>query len=146
MLLYQSKYLFVNFLEVQYLLHIKFKDECKSLSVNELKAEFLLFFDKMVKRKARHFLIDTENIEHLLDMDFVKWLNLNIIPLIKSIKADKIAWIDKNRQLSDFQDNNIENKFFTEHTEAMQWLLQNADRKPLSFENGRTPPSHHKHK
>ena len=145
MLLYKSKYFFVNFLEVQYLMHFKFTDACKNLNTNELKAEFLLFFDKMVKRRARHFLIDAENIEHLLDINIVNWLNINILPLIKSVKADKIAWIIQTQKNFDFKSQNIENKSFDKHDKAIKWLLQNAERKKLSFENGRTPPSHHHH-
>ena len=150
MLLYRSKYLFINYLEVQYLFHIKFLEPTKNLTATELKAEFMVFIDQMVKRKGRHFLIDTENIESFCDSNFISWFNRIILPQIKSVKTDKIAWLFKNGFTQDIKienklDENISQKLFTSSKNAMNWLLEGAKRKKLSFENGKKPPSHHKH-
>ena len=140
MRLYESKYLFVNYLEIQYLLHIKFKEEVLKIDTNTLKADFFVFFDEMVKRKARHFMIDTENIEHIFDTEFVSWFNRTIFPLIKSIKADKIAWLSLANSnfsiISSFltsKNEKIEQKLFTKPDLAMKWLLEDGKRKKFRF-------------
>lgn len=150
MLLYKSDYLNVNYLEIQYLLHFKFKESVQNISENTLKAEFLAFFDKMVKRKARHLLIDTENIEKIVNIDFIYWFNSIIFPLIKSIKTDKIAWLIKTEQnfnLSETfttSDNQIiEQRLIDKSDFAMKWLLEGAQRKKLSFQDGNKPHHHH---
>lgn len=150
MLLYKSDYLNVNYLEIQYLLHFKFKESAQNISENTLKAEFLAFFDKMVKRKARHLLIDTENIEKIVNIDFISWFNSIIFPLIKSIKTDKIAWLIKTEQnfnLSETfttSDNQIiEQRLIDKSDFAMKWLLEGAQRKKLSFQDGNKPHHHH---
>ncbi len=150
MLLYHSKFLLVNYLEIQYLLHIKFLPATKEIDSIELKAEFMLFIDKMVKRRARHILIDTENIEHICSSDFILWFDKIILPMLKSIKADKIAWLFRNNLQEKISTDKIiydkiDQRIFIDSKNAMNWLLENKDRKPLSFENGKKPPSHHHH-
>jgi hypothetical protein len=151
MLLYSSKYLSVNYLEVQYLMHIKFSEQTKNATEQELKADFLLFYDKMVKRRGRHFLIDTENIENIISSKFVVWFTKTVFPLVKSVKADKIAWLFKkgipdNFDIDEKATENVVQKIFDNSQQAMKWLLENAETKKLSFENGSKPPNpHHLH-
>ncbi|MEA3452111.1 MAG: hypothetical protein U9Q83_09450 [Bacteroidota bacterium] len=150
MLLYRSKYLFVNYLEVQFLTHIKFFPEVKEINSTEFKAHFMVFINEMVKRKGRHIMIDTENIESFCDSDFISWFNRIVLPQIKSVKTDKIAWLFKNGfaqeiKIEEKLDKIISQKLFTDSKKAMNWLLEGAKRKSLSFENGKKPPSHHHH-
>lgn len=140
MLLYNSKTLLVNFLEVQYLTHITFHDNAKKIEINSLKSEFFMLFDKMVKRKARLILFDVIKIEHLTDKSFEKWINQTIFPLILSIEASKIAWLfsSDNKFISNFNNyasKKIQQKQFFDPKNAMIWLLKNAKRKKLKFEN-----------
>ncbi len=143
MLLFISKYITVNYLEVQYLMHFDLSKHVDELSENDLKAHFLLFFDKMIKRKARLFLVNTEKCN--IHENFVDWFDSTILPLVKSVKATKIAWVGVNNQIKDKADLNIAQKNFNDNASAMKWLLENAERKKLSFENGNKPPSHHHH-
>lgn len=134
MLVYNSNYLYVNYLEIQNLLNIKFKNNCKKLSDNELKAEIFNFYDKMVKRKAKYFLIDTKNIEKFIIGDFINWFDNTILSLISSLKAKKIAWLfyDKQKKYTKFKkiiDDNIEQKIYYKPDEALKWLLKNHKRK-----------------
>lgn len=148
MLLYNSKYISINYLEVQYLFHINFYPEAKKLNSNELKAEFLIVLDKIVNRKGRHFLIDTNNIEHIFEHDLILWFNKIILPFIQSAKSDKIAWLFKTAEnesisISETTEKKIEQKIFDDNKKAVNWLLEGAERKSLSFEDGKKPPSHH---
>ena len=152
MRLYESEYLTVNYLEVQYLFHFKFKKKTYNIDINTVKAEFFLFFDKMVKRKARYVMFDCENMEHIFDNEFISWYNKTIFPLIKSVKAEKIAWyIRKNINFeislsfltSDKKE--IKQKIFNKPDLAMKWLLEGAKQKKLSFQDGNIPKHHHHH-
>lgn len=148
MLIYKSEILFINYLEVQYLLHIKFQEDLKILTTNELKAEFLNFFDGMVKRKGRHIFFDANRVAHIVNAEFIAWFNRTILPLIASVKADKIAWLfgsDTNElpSIENKASEKIEQKVFTNPKEVMHWLLDGAERKKLSFQDGNVPK--HKH-
>ncbi len=143
MLLFISKFITVNYLEVQYLMHFDLSKEVNEMSEADLKAHFLLFYDKMIKRKARLFLVNTEKCT--VDKNLVKWFNSIILPLLKSVKATKIAWVGLNNQIEDKADNTIIQKKFNDNATAMKWLLEDADRKKLSFEDGNKPISHHHH-
>lgn len=148
MLIYKSNILLINYLEVQYLLHIKFQEDLKILTSNELKAEFLKFFNDMIKRKGRHIFFDANRVAHIVDNEFISWFNRLILPLISSIKADKIAWLfgkDANElpKIEPQIFEKIEQKVFSDPKEVMNWLLDGAERKQLSFENGNKPKNHH---
>ncbi|MBN2893536.1 MAG: hypothetical protein JXL97_16815 [Bacteroidales bacterium] len=147
MLLYKSDILFINYLEIQYLTHIKFQEDLKILTINELKGEFFNFFDKMVKRKGRHILFDAGRVEHLVDAEFIGWFNRMILSLIASQKADKVAWLFRPNaglpQIDEKVSENILQKTFTVPAEAMKWLLDGAERKKFSFQDGNVPK--HKH-
>ncbi len=150
MLLYKSEILLVNYLEIQYLTHIKFQEDLKILTINEIKAEFFTFFDKMIKRKGRHIYFDIRRTEHLFDNELITWFNKTILPMISSVKADKIAWLirpeTENPPIIEPQaTEKIEQQIFTEPDKLMKWLLEAPERKPFSFENGKKPPNHHHH-
>lgn len=148
MLLYNSEYFSVNYLEIQYLTAINFYVPAKALSHADLINKFIEMHDKMVKRKSRHFFINVKNIEHLMTNEFVKWFNDFHIPLIASTKADRIAWVNaQNLSLNieiEKMESYLEQKIFTETEQAMKWLLEAPERKPFSFENG-NKPKHHNH-
>jgi len=148
MLLYSSDILFINYLEIQYLTHIKFQEDLKILTENELKGEFFNFFDKMVKRKGRHLLFDVSRVEHLFDNEFINWFNRTILPMISSEKADKLAWVFRPEtenipSIPEKASEKIIQKTFTNHEDAMKWLLDGAERKKFSFQDGNKPKHHH---
>jgi len=151
MLLYNSKYLTVNYLEVQFLFHIKWTDLAKELSEQEIKDELINFTSKMVKRKARHIFCDITNIEHFVNKDFLNYWDKNILEKIASIKIDKKAILLSNILKNSFENytfdvsenNKIEIQFFGESQKAMKWLLDGAKRKKLSFEDGNSPSCKH---
>ncbi len=136
MLLYNSKILFVNYLEVQFLTHIEFQEDLKILTVDELKGEFFNFFNEMVNRKCRYLYFSVHQVEHLIDEDFIMWFNRVILPEIVSQKAKKIGWLyrpDKQLPQIDKQaTETIEQQVFTNPAELMKWLLDGAERKKLS--------------
>lgn len=143
MVLFISKYITVNYLEVQYLMHFDLSQEVSKIQENELKAHLLLFYDKMIKRKARVFLVNVEKCN--VPKNFVDWFDSFILPLIKSVKATKIAWVGIDYTIKNSADEKIIQKKFNDNALAMKWLLENADRKKLSFEDGNKPVSHHHH-
>ncbi len=151
MLLYNSKYLTVNYLEVQFLFHVKWTDFAKELSEQQIKDEMLNFTNKMVKRKARHIFCDVVNIEHFVNQEFINWLDNNILKKIASIKIDKKAILIsnilknsfENYTFEVFENHKIEIQFFGDPKRAMKWLLDNAKRKKLSFEDGNSPSCKH---
>ncbi len=139
MLLYNSKILLVNYLEIQYLTHITFQEDLKIMTLNEIKAELFLMFHKMTKKKGRHLLFDARRVEHLVDTEFIEWFDNTILPLIISEKADKIVWLYRPEiKIPDLKENvkeKITQKFFNDSELAMKWLLDNAERKKFKFEN-----------
>jgi len=151
MLLYNSKYLTVNYLEVQFLFHIKWSETAKELSEKQIKDELLNFINKMIKRKARHVFCDIVNIEHFVNKDFIDWTDNNILNKIVSIKIDKKAILLSNILKNSFdnysynisKNNKIEIQFFGDSKIAMKWLLEDAKRKKLSFEDGNFPSCKH---
>ncbi len=136
MLLYNSKILYVNYLEVQYLTHIQFQEDLRILTVSELKGEFFTFFDKMVNRKCKYLYVSAVQVEHLIDKEFIEWFNRIILPEIVSIKAEKVGWLfraDKALpQLEAQATETISQKVFTNPQELMKWLLDGAERKKLT--------------
>ena len=142
MLLYNSDALTVNYLEVRYLMHFKFSEKASFYEDLEIKASLLSFCKNMIKRKARLFLLDVSSIK--INAEFVNWFNINILPLIKSIEARKIAWLNCDIQVPDKADN-LEQKAFNDSAEAMNWLIKESETKKLSFEDKNKPTHNHKH-
>ncbi len=148
MLLYKSKILVVNYLEVQYLIHADFKQEAKNLSLEELKAELEVFLEKRVRRRGRHLFFDMRNIEEKIDKDFLVWLHSRIVPEIFSLKGNNEAlfftsdYIDKIDVPKFFVVRNklLEVRKFDNPKAAMDWLLEGAERRRLGLSGHR-----HKH-
>lgn len=140
MLLYTSQYLTVNYLEVQFLSHIKWTEKATELNEEQIKAELINFTEKMVKRKARYILCDVQNIEHFFEQNFLDWWNINIFTKIASKKFERKAVLCS----SNLSDNlELSDKLFTNPQKAMQWLLKYAKRKKLSFDDGNSPSCRH---
>ena len=145
MLLYKSKILEVNYLEVQYLIHLAFKPQAKNLDLGEIKKEFFLFLENRVKRRGRHFFIDFRNIEQVIDKNFINWFHSEVMPEIFSLKGNNEAIFltqDKAKELSlpkffIVREKLLEVKIFTDPKEAMNWLLEGQERRRLGLSGHR---------
>lgn len=123
MLLYNSEYLTVNYLESKKFTHFKFNEPANNLSLNLLKVEFIHFLDKTVNRKAKVVLFDTENIIKIVDIYLVEWFYNAILPSVISKDFYKIAWFYKDNNFDIFNNISLPKQvFFDKVSDAVRWL------------------------
>ncbi len=143
MLLYKSNILEVNYLEVQYLIHLTFKKTAQNQNIETLQQELLTFLEKRVKRRGRYIFLDLRNTENLANKEFIVWFAAKILPEIFSLKGKKFAILSNQKfQLPSYlmvKETLLETKVFISPQQAMEWLLKNAERRRLGL-------SGHRHK
>jgi len=123
MLLYHSTNLTVNYLETKKITHFKFNIDANQLLINTLKIEFVIFLEKMVSRKAKFILFETDNISHLFNIEFVEWFNCAILPTVISKDFEKIAWINKAQNIKQLTEiESFSQKVFDKNKEAVIWI------------------------
>ncbi len=135
MLLYRSKYLIVNYLEVQYLFHVKWTKMANKLDEKQIKDEVINFTNNMVNRKAKFIFCDITDIQNIADKQLFDWHDNNILNKIASKEICKKAILLSNNYFFEdydfkvFDNKIIEIRFFNNSKKAMNWLLTNAKRK-----------------
>jgi len=145
MILYSSKFLKVNYLELQYLMHFYWADYAGYMDEEGIYHEFLNFLSKRIYKRANQIYVDWQKVEHLISQETIDWFVKYILPKIASHKAYRMAFLlSKERIVSlpeKIQVNNItiEAKIFTNPEVLMQWLMDGAERK----EPGQDDHDHH---
>ncbi len=135
MVLYTSKFLRVNYLELQYLMHFYWTGYAAYMDSEGIYHEFLNFLSKRIYKRANQIYVDWRPIEHLILQETIDWFLKYILPKIASHKAYRLAFLVNNPTLIDLPDivkvNNVqlEAKIFTNPEELMQWLMDGAERK-----------------
>ncbi len=130
MILYKSKFLEVNYLELQHLTHFLFSDYASYMDGEGVYHEMLNFLGFRIHKRSRRFYLDLRNIEHLIDKEFFPWFEKYILPKLASFNADKVAYLLKNTSISDiperkitlFKNRDINVRFFDNPAGLMQWM------------------------
>ncbi len=135
MILYQSKFLRVNYLELQYLMHIYWTDYAAYMDDEGIYHEFLNFLSRRIYKRANQIYVDWKNVEHLISQETIDWFIKYILPKIASHKAYRMAFLvnnpDKYKLDSKIKVNNteFEARIFTTPEELMEWIMDGAERK-----------------
>ena len=93
MIIYRSKFLEVNYLELQHLMHFMFTEYASHMDKQGLYHEVLNFTGYRLHKRSRKFLWDLRPVEHLVDETFFEWLFQYIFPKIASFNATAIGFI-----------------------------------------------------
>ncbi len=145
MILYQSKFLKVNYLELQYLMHFYWTDYAGYMDEEGIYHEFINFLNNRIYKRANQIYVDWRKVEHLISQETIDWFIQYILPKIASHKVYKIAFLVNHQQKISISNkliiNNKEIKtgIFTNPEKLMEWLMEGAERK----EPGHDDHDHH---
>ena len=135
MILYKSKFLEVNFLELQYLSHFFWSDYAGYMDKEGIYHEFINFLNKRIYKRANQIYVDWRKVEHLINQETIDWFLQYILPKIASHKSYRMAFLFQHPELFKLPENievnsrTIEAKTFSNPEKLMQWLMHNAERK-----------------
>ncbi len=135
MVLYQSKFLKVNFLELQYLMHFYWTDYAGYMDEEGIYHELLNFLNKRIYKRANQIYVDWRKVEHLINQETIDWFIKYILPKIASHKAYRMAFLMNNpgkiKLPEKIKVNNteIEFKVFSSPEVLMEWIMDGAERK-----------------
>jgi len=135
MILYSSKFLKVNYLELQYLVHFYWTDFAGYMDEEGIYHELLNFLNKRIYKRANQIFVDWRKVEHLISQETIDWFIKYILPKIASHKAYRMAFLLSEEGIvtlpEKIQVNNvtIEAKIFTNPEVLMKWLMDGAERK-----------------
>ncbi len=135
MILYQSKFLKVNYLELQYLMHFYWTDYAGYMDEEGVYHEFINFLNKRIYKRANQIYVDWIKVEHLISQETIDWFIQYILPKIASHKAYKLAFLLKNPKKiavpEKIKVNNtyIQAQVFDNPKFLMEWLMDGAERK-----------------
>lgn len=145
MILYSSKFLKVNYLELQYLMHFYWGEYAGYMDEEGIYHEFINFLNKRIYKRANQIYIDWRQAEHLISQETVDWFVQYILPKIVSHKPFRLAFLldtpekislPENIQLSHGK---ITTSIFSDSEKLMHWLMKGAERK----EPGQDDHDHH---
>ena len=135
MILYTSKFLKVNYLELQYLTHIYWTDFAAYMDEEGIYHEMLNYLNDRIYKRGNQIFIDWRNVENLISQETADWFIKYILPKIASHKAYRLAFLLTDLSIMAIPEtvlvNNtqFEAKVFTKSDELMQWLMDGAERK-----------------
>jgi len=135
MILYTSKFLKVNYLELQYLMHFYWSEYAGYMDTEGIYHEFLNFLSKRIYKRANQIYVDWRQVEHLISQETIDWFLQYIVPKIASHKAYRMAFLFKNTDKIKLPENvKVNNKVlsarvFSDSEALMQWLMDGAERK-----------------
>ncbi len=141
MILYTSKFLKVNYLELQYLMHFYWTEYAGYMDEEGVYHEFLNFLDKRIYKRAHQIYIDWRQTEHLVSQETADWFIKYILPRIVSHKPHRLGFLlNDTRKISlpdtiPLKHGQIAARLFTNPLVLMQWLMENAERKTPGQDN-----------
>jgi hypothetical protein len=92
MILYSSKFLKVNYLELQYLMHFYWSEYAGYMDEEGVYHEFLNFLSKRIYKRANQIYVNWRQVEHLISQETIDWFITYILPKIASHKAYRMAF------------------------------------------------------
>ncbi len=130
MILYKSKFLEVNYLELQHITHFVFSEYAVHMDTEGVYHEILNFLGRRIHKRSRLFYLDLHRIDHLLEPEFFDWFEQYILPKLASFNARKIAYLTgitnekqlKNHTIALPSGKTVEAAFFEKPQALMQWL------------------------
>ena len=135
MILYGSKFLKVNFLELQYLMHFYWTDFAGYMDEEGIYHEFLNFLSKRIYKRANQIYVDWRKVEHLISPETIDWFLQYILPKTASHKAYRLGFLVSDTEKFNLPDtiqvNNttMAARSFTDPEKLMHWLMDGAERK-----------------
>jgi len=135
LILYPSKFLKVNYLELQYLMHFYWTDYAGYMDSEGVYHELLNFLNKRIYKRGNQIYVDWRKVAHLISQEHIDWFIQYILPKIASHKARRMAFlfadtskytVPKQIKLTQAE---IEVDTFTDSESLMQWLMDGAERK-----------------
>jgi len=135
MILYKSKFLEVNLLEIQYTMHFLWSEYARHMDAEGVYHETLNFSKHRVRRRADQIYMDWRNIEHLVSRETFDWYVQYILPHLFSSHSHKLALLFntlptwKVPEKITVNNRDIQVRAFTDPSALMQWLMEGARRK-----------------
>ena len=135
MIIYKSKFLEVNLLELQYTFHFFWSEYARHMDEEGVYYESLRFLNHRVRRRADQIYLDWRNIQHLISPETFQWYAQYIFPSLFSYRGRRLAILFNELPAWDMpniiQINNkdIQIQIFTKSANLMQWLLEDSRRK-----------------
>ena len=135
MILYPSKLLKVNYLELQYLMHFYWTEYAGYMDEEGVYHELLNFLNKRIYKRGNQIYVDWRKVEHLITQENFDWFIQYILPKIASHKAYRLAFLVNNPQnftvANNLQVNNtsMQAQIFSSPEILMNWLMEDAERK-----------------
>ncbi len=135
MILYTSKFLKVNYLELQYLMHFYWTEYAGYMDTEGIYHELLNFLSKRIYKRANQIYVDWRQVEHLISQETIDWFLQYILPKIASHKVYRMAFLlnnpDKIQLPKNIKVNNLSltARVFSDPEILMQWLMDGAERK-----------------
>jgi len=134
-IIYHSKFLEVNYLELQYLMHFRWSRFAAYMDREGIYYETARFAEKRVKRRADQIYLDWRHISHLIEPETLPWLEEYIFPKIFSHHPHKLGILLE--KLPDFSlpghirlnEKDIPVRVFTSPEKLTAWLMEGARRK-----------------
>jgi hypothetical protein len=93
MIIYRSKFLEVNYLERQHLMHFRWTGFAAHMDREGFYHEWLNFLGYRLHKRSRKFYIDLRTVEQWADATFFEWLFTYIIPKMASFNASAIGFL-----------------------------------------------------
>ena len=141
MLIYKSKFLEVNYLELQYLIHINWMEFASFMDSEGVYKEYVNFLEKRIYKRGNQIYVDWRKIEKLISQETIDWFLKHILPKIVSHKPYRLAFLFNYEKLFQVQDKVkigerfLEIKSFSNPNILMKWLMDGAERKPSGLDD-----------
>ncbi len=135
MILYSSKFLKTNYLELQYLMHFYWSDYAAYMDQEGIYHELLNFLSKRIYKRARQVFVDWQKVEHLVSQQTFDWFLQYILPKIASHQSYRLGFLVSDTHNFDLPEripvNNtrFEARLFSDPETLMNWLMDGAERK-----------------
>jgi hypothetical protein len=151
MVIFNSKFSQVNYLELQYLLHFYWTDYAGYMDSEGVYHEFLNFLSHRIYKRANQIYIDWRKIEHLISQETIDWFLQYILPKIVSHTPYRMGFLltDTNKvqlmKIIEINNRKIEADIFNDSEKLMQWLMEGAERKEPGSDDHHDHDSCHTH-
>ena len=141
MILYSSKFIKANYLELQYLMHLYWTDYAEYMDSEGIYYELLNFLEKRIYKRGNQIYMDWRKVEHLISQETFDWFLQYILPKIASQKAYRLAflvnYLQKYRvpEIVSVNNTQMQARIFKHPDELMQWIMKGAERKPPGIDD-----------
>ncbi len=135
MILYHSKFLRVNYLELSYIMHFYWSEFAAYMDLDGFYQETVRFVQNRIERRADSVYLDWRHVEHFLENETFEWYSKHILPRLFSSGPHKLGiLLNKSDAVKIPHEIIINGKtlpvgIFTDSEDLMKWLSEGAHRK-----------------